>query len=162
MAKNNDLLVRISNLYFEHGVNQNKIAEICGIERSRVSRLLLQARQMGIVQFHVVDPSRTNEELSLKLQNKYYLKNAIVFNTLKVPEAQLKKAIGLVAADYLLSVLKERDIFATSWGETVFYTIQGLETEEPRNLVVVPAVGGSDLISPGWWNSPNVICTCFC
>jgi DNA-binding transcriptional regulator LsrR (DeoR family) len=150
MPKNNELLVKIASLYFEHGVNQNEIAEICGIERSRISRLLLQARNLGIVQFHVVDPSSKNEEMSKILQEKYLLQKAIVFNTLDVPENQLKKAIGLIAADYLNSTLKERDVFAISWGESVLHTIQGLETEEPRNLTVVPAIGGSDLISPAY------------
>jgi DNA-binding transcriptional regulator LsrR (DeoR family) len=150
MAKNNALLVRIASLYFEHGVNQNEIAEICGIERSRVSRLLLQARNLGIVQFHVVDPTHKNEELSYKLQEKYLLQNAIVFNTLSIPENQLKKTIGLMAADYIVSIVKERDVFAISWGESVLHTIQGLEIEEPRNLTVVPAIGGSDLISPAY------------
>lgn len=150
MTSDNNLLVRIARLYYEHGVNQNEIAEICNIERSRVSRLLMQARNLGIVQFHVVDPSEREDGLIEKLREAFQLKQAIVYNTLEVPEHQLKKTIGLVAADYLNSVLKEGDIFAISWGETIYYTIQGLDSEATRNLTVVPAVGGSGLISPAY------------
>jgi len=144
------LLVRIASLYYEHGINQNEIAEICQIERSRISRLLLQARNMGLVQFQVVDPSSRDNELSERLEKKYSIKQSVVFNTLNVPEHQLKKTIGLVAADYLINTLKEGDVFAISWGETIYYTVMGIETDRPRNLIVVPAVGGSGLISPAY------------
>lgn len=150
MKIDNSLLVRISSLYYEHGINQNEIAEICHIERSRISRLLFQARTMGIVQFNVLDPSSRDKELSERLEQKYSLTQAVVFNTLNIPEHQLKKTIGLVAADYLVSTLKEGDIFAVSWGETIYYSVQGLETDAQRNLIVVPAVGGSGLISPAY------------
>jgi deoxyribonucleoside regulator len=150
VSKDTELLVRIASLYYEQGINQNEIAEICQIERSRVSRLLLQARKMGIVQFHVVDPAHNDHHLDEQLQESFGLQQALVFDTLNVPEHQLKKTIGLVAADYLTSILKEGDIFAISWGETIYHTIQGLQTEFPLRLIVVPAVGGSGLLSPAY------------
>jgi DNA-binding transcriptional regulator LsrR (DeoR family) len=150
MKTDKSLLVRIASLYYEHGINQNEISEICQIERSRISRLLLQARNLGLVQFQVMDPSNRANELCESLEQKYPIKEAVVFNTLNIAEHQLKKTIGLVAADYLVSTLKEGDIFAVSWGETIYYSVHGLETDTPRNLIVVPAVGGSGLISPAY------------
>jgi DNA-binding transcriptional regulator LsrR (DeoR family) len=145
-----DLLVRISTLYYEQGVNQNEIAEICQIERSRISRLLLQARNQGIVQFHVVNPTRNNTDLGERLQKKYGLQEAIVFDTLDIPDHFLKKTIGLVAAKYISNILKDGDILAISWGETIFHTVQGLQSEFPRNVIVVPALGGSSLLTPAY------------
>lgn len=145
-----ELLSRIASLYYEQGINQNEIAEILNIERSRISRLLLQARSKGLVQFHVVDPSRRDHDLNDRLQQAFCLQQAVVFETLSIPDHQIKKTIGLVAADYLASVLKDGDVLAISWGETIYHTVHSLSTSLPRSVVVVPSVGGSGLISPAY------------
>jgi DNA-binding transcriptional regulator LsrR (DeoR family) len=110
----------------------------------------MQARDMGLVQFHVVDPIRNNNQLGRKIQEAFGLQQALIFDTLNIPEYQLKKTIGLIAADYLTSTLKEGDILAISWGETIYHTIHGLQTEIPLKLTVVPAIGGSGLLSPAY------------
>lgn len=150
MSTDTELLVRIATLYYEQDLNQNEIAEICQIERSRISRLLLEARRKGIVQFNVVNPSRRDLRLGEQLQEKFGLHQAIVFDTLDIPDHRLKKAIGLVAANYLTSILKEGDVFAISWGETIYQTVMSLETEYPRKLIIVPAIGGSGLLNPAY------------
>lgn len=150
MSSETDLLVRIASLYYQQGINQNEIAEILNIERSRISRLLLQARNQGLVQFHVVNPSHRDSALNDQLQQAFGLEQAVVFDTLSIPDHQLKKTIGLIAAEYLSSVLKDGDVLAISWGETIYHMVQGLSPELPRSVIVVPSVGGSGLISPAY------------
>ena len=150
MTKDLELLTRIASLYYEHEVNQNEIAEITQIERSRVSRLLLKARKEGLVQFHVVDPFKSDNALNDRLVQKFALEQAIVFDTLPSLDHQLKKTIGLVASKYLNNILKDGDVFGVSWGETIYHTIENLNPEYFRNIVVVPTIGGSGLLSSAY------------
>lgn len=150
MSSNLSLLVQIAQLYYEQGKTQNEIASICKVERSRISRLLLEARKRGIVQFHVVDPSKSDDSLALTLKKTYDLQHAVVFNTLDVSETSIKQALGIVAGDFLSATLCEGDILAVSWGDSVFHTVQNLNPQRQINMTVVPAIGGSGILSESY------------
>ena len=53
-----DQLVRVSRLYYELGETQNAIAELMGVTRPQVSKLLKRARAEGIVEIRIVDRRR--------------------------------------------------------------------------------------------------------
>ncbi len=56
---NTETLVRISRLYYELGETQERIAELVGLTRPQVSRLLKAARERGIVDIRVRDGAGT-------------------------------------------------------------------------------------------------------
>lgn len=43
-------LIRVSQMYYDEGLNQSQIAGEIGYSRSSVSRMLTEARETGIVQ----------------------------------------------------------------------------------------------------------------
>jgi len=47
------LLVKVSRYYYEDGLNQDAITARMGLSRSKVSRLMAQAREVGVVQISV-------------------------------------------------------------------------------------------------------------
>ena len=48
-------LIQASRLYYELGETQSRVAEILGVTRPQVSRLLKRARAEGIVEIRIVD-----------------------------------------------------------------------------------------------------------
>ena len=50
------LLVKVARFYYEDGLNQDAITERLGLSRSKVSRLMAQARESGVVQITVIEP----------------------------------------------------------------------------------------------------------
>ena len=56
-----DQLVRVSRLYYELGETQNAIAELMGVTRPQVSKLLKRARAEGIVEIRIVDSTTRHE-----------------------------------------------------------------------------------------------------
>jgi len=144
------LLVQIAKLYYEQGKTQQEIAEIFKFERSRVSRLLLEARKRGIVQFQIIDPSQKEEMLAFSLKEQFGLQDAVVVNVPEISEDNIKKAIGIFAAQYLGSILRHGDVLAVSWGDTVQHTVQNLKPGRQIHLTVVPAIGGSGILTESY------------
>ena len=48
-------LIQASRLYYELGETQSRVAELLGVTRPQVSRLLKRARAEGIVEIRIVD-----------------------------------------------------------------------------------------------------------
>ena len=66
-------LVRASRLYYELGETQNAIAELLGVTRPQVSRLLKRARAEGIVEIRIVDSTRAESPAADALRRRYGL-----------------------------------------------------------------------------------------
>ena len=56
------LLVKVARFYYEDGLNQDAITARLGLSRSKVSRLMAQARETGVVQISVVAPDDLFQE----------------------------------------------------------------------------------------------------
>ena len=58
MSSRTDLLVRISELYYQQNLSQQDISKITGISRPTISRLLDEAKETGVVEIIVHMPGR--------------------------------------------------------------------------------------------------------
>ena len=62
MAERTDLLVRVAELYYEQGLNQNEVAKLLNTSRPTVSRLLDEAKDAGVVEIVVHSPIRKDPD----------------------------------------------------------------------------------------------------
>ena len=58
-VRTSEQLIEASRLYYELGETQSRVAELLGVTRPQVSRILKRARAEGIVEIRIVD--RTSE-----------------------------------------------------------------------------------------------------
>ena len=65
-----DQLVRAGRLYYELGETQNQIAELLGVTRPQVSRLLKRARAEGIVEIRIVDTTAVDSPAGEALRHR--------------------------------------------------------------------------------------------
>src|SRR5215213_9394265 len=72
------LLAKVARMYHERGMRQPHIARELNISQPRVSRLLKQASEIGIVRTTVALPSGVYIDLEEKLQDRYGLKDVVV------------------------------------------------------------------------------------
>ena len=56
MNNHESLLVHVAQLYYQQNLNQSEISKIIGLSRPTVSRMLEEAREVGIVEIIVHDP----------------------------------------------------------------------------------------------------------
>ena len=68
-------------MYHEKGIRQPRIAAELNLSQARVSRMLKQAVEVGIVHTVVTMPSGVHSDLEDELQGRYGLRDAVVVDT---------------------------------------------------------------------------------
>src|SRR6187551_1441911 len=94
------LLTKVARMYHEHGMRQPQIAEQLHISQPRVSRLLKQAVELGIVRTTVATPAGVHAELEEEIERRYGLRDVVIADTGHTgpSEASLLLAIGAAGA----------------------------------------------------------------
>lgn len=137
-----ELMVRVAELYYEHHKTQQEIADLTGISRSAVSRLLTAASDEGVVRIQVVNPRSRARELSLQLKETLGLHDALVVPT-ALSDAELTRLkVARAAATYLVDHLSPGDMLGVGRGHTVYETVRALPSHRRLRVSTVPLVGG--------------------
>ncbi|MDE3075153.1 MAG: winged helix-turn-helix transcriptional regulator [Chloroflexota bacterium] len=133
----NRLLVRVAQLYYLQDLNQEEIARRCNVSRSKVSRLLKEARDSGIVEIVIHPPAAFSLELERQLEAEFSLQEAVVVNGGVVVGNDVLGVVASAAADYLQRVLKPGDVLGVSAGQTIARIVQALPVRAYDNVSVV-------------------------
>jgi DNA-binding transcriptional regulator LsrR (DeoR family) len=139
------LLTKVARLYHEHGMRQPQIAEQLHISQPRVSRLLKQAVDLGIVRTSVLTPAGVFAEEEEAIERKFGLRDVVVADPgPNVTEQSLLLAIGGAAAVYLETTLTGGDcIGLSSWSATLLATVDAMRPRPARVAdQVVQIIGG--------------------
>lgn len=146
-------LYHIAKLYYVDQMHQNEIADLLGLSKMMVSRLLKKAKDEGIVEMRVNAPKGINMELGAKLRNKYRMLKDVVVASVAASE-DTRRVIGRTAADYVVNLLRDGDIMGISWGKTIYEFSQALRKSEANQLCVLQ-LSGSFLVSNDYLMMPQ-------
>lgn len=126
------LLAKVARMYHEQGIRQPQIAAELSLSQPRVSRLLKQAADVGIVRTVVTMPSGVHAQLEDEIQDRYALRDVVVVDT--VAEEDVMPALGSAAAAYLDVTLTGGHVVGiSSWSETLINAVDRM----PRKSVAV-------------------------
>lgn len=117
-------LIRVSQMYYDEGLNQSQIAGEVGYSRSSVSRMLTEARETGIVQITIGHPLQRLQSLEENLRNKYGLKTVRV--AYSYDDSIASTLVPQCAAQLLVENLKPDSLIVTSTGTPMAATIRAL------------------------------------
>jgi len=122
-------IATVAWLYHTRGLRQSGIAERLHISQSRVSRLLDQAVELGIVHTTVVLPADEQSILEQELANAYDLTEVHVHDLGEVgEESELVRELGQLLALHLqCAPLNAGVIGFTSWSRTLAETVRNLQ-----------------------------------
>lgn len=137
------LLVKVSKMYYEEGLSQDDIILRLNLSRSKISRLLQQARDEGIVQITVNTPKHLFSELETRLEKLYGLYEAIVVEThAGDSQENIIRELGIAAAGYLERSVGTTTILGISWGSTLNGMVAALHSNRLPKTKVVQIIGG--------------------
>ncbi|MCR4406349.1 MAG: sugar-binding transcriptional regulator [Anaerolineae bacterium] len=143
-----NLILRAARLYYEDGLTQQQVARELGISRPKVSRLLSQAREEGIVRINILDPFSEHSNLEKELVAAFGLRQAVVTTCAGVEAEILRRRIGFAAAEFLACSLVEGQQIGIGWGPVLYSVVTSLDVGRKVNIKVVPLVGGMGQIPP--------------
>ena len=105
-----NMLASVANLYYNAEMTQNQIAERFFTSRSKISRMLKEARQLGIVEIKILEPWDRNVELEQEFMRRFALKDVRVISVKEANNTMVLQKLGEVAAYYLDNLLNDNMI----------------------------------------------------
>lgn len=75
------ILATVANLYYNSEMTQNEIADRMYTSRSKISRMLKEARELGIVEISIKEPWERDLNLEKEIQQTYGVKTVRVVSS---------------------------------------------------------------------------------
>ena len=147
-----DLLARVASLYYDQELTQDDVARRVGVSRSKISRLLKEARKEGIVEIVINYPWRTATALEKEIKERFGIQQVSVLISQGRAYEEVLWGLGNLAARYLESILEPDVSLGISWGTAIYQTARSLRPELRLSIKVVQmigAVGSSDPLIDG-------------
>ncbi len=127
--------------YYNDGLTQNQIAEMLGVSRIKVSRLLEKGRQTGLIELRINSPYGGCLTLQQELVDAFGLSDARVVPGMN--DLPPTPRIGRAAASFLVQKLEPNDLLAIGWGEASTSTLRYMAPVFPNsNISLVSLTGG--------------------
>ena len=144
-----NILAMVANMYYNSNLTQSQIAERLYTSRSKVSRMLKEARELGIVRIDIKEPWERNLEYETNMKALFPLDNIRVVKVKSAGMEDVERSIGQVAAYYLDSIIKKDIIVGISWGNTLYRVVKYISANNKKNIpiTVVPICPTAPMLS---------------
>jgi deoxyribonucleoside regulator len=138
-------LIQASRLYYELGETQSRVAEILGVTRPQVSRLLKRARAEGIVEIRIVDRTSVTSAAAEALLHRFGLSAVHLAPAVTGSDEIRRRMIGRLAAEVLRGSIRDGAVVGVGDGASISAVADALAVDEPLHetgATVVPLCGG--------------------
>ena len=126
------LVLKVARLYHTHGRRQSDIAARLQVSQSRVSRLLAQAEEAGIVRT-VVTVLPVHTELEEQVEERYGLSEVHVIDAVSSQDEEFTRDLAHAMAAVLeQSNARAATIGFTSWSRTLRQVVAAANHHRPR------------------------------
>ena len=135
-------LVMIAKLYYVGNLSQQEIADMMGLSRLKISRLLKECRDKHIVEFTFNANPMLREDMAAAIKNQLGLKDVIVVTSETTGEKS-KAAVGKAAAAYFTQKIQDNMSVGVAWGTTANQLVQHFNPQPDRKgCRVIQLAGG--------------------
>lgn len=143
-----EMMRLVAELYYLRDRSQSAIAELTGFSVSKVSRLLAQARQTGVVRISVQAAPDMLDEVAGRLSAALGIEEAHVTPGRGDDPAAASRLCAVAAAPWVAGTIPEAGVLGIAGGYTVSALIDALPPARRAHLTIVPLVGGWDPATP--------------
>lgn len=141
------LIVKVARMYHEQNLRQPEIAVRLNMSQSRVSRLLKEAADQGVVRTVVIEPPGTFSDLENTVRDAYGLRDVVVAGVTSdqaANEPTILSAIGSAGARYLEATMQAGDrVGLSSWSASLLSVVDAMATSRVQLAEsIVQVIGG--------------------
>jgi DNA-binding transcriptional regulator LsrR (DeoR family) len=133
------LLAKIAHNYYIEEMSQREIADSLALSYAKVSRMLAEAKRLGLVQVNIKYPVDTNQQLEAEMEKRFGLREAII---VKSSSGNRLRVMGQAGADALQRVATPKDVIGISWGASLLNLVNQLPSGQKEGAEIVQLVGG--------------------
>lgn len=141
-------LARVAHLYYEIGLDQAEIALELQVSRSSISRMLTEAKDLGVIEFRINFPLQRDFALEEKLRERFTLKSIHVLNTWNMPQSHILQRLGQLAAIHISQLIHDEMTIGLTWGTSLYETVMALSRRQLRDVRVVQVIGATGSSDP--------------
>jgi DNA-binding transcriptional regulator LsrR (DeoR family) len=128
-------------MYFIEQMTQNEIAEVLGVGRVTIVRMLAEARARNEVKIAIESELSELVKLERALEKTFGIQQAFVA-PLSTPEADPIPAIAAKTGAYLSEAMKSGMRVGVGWGRTLFSTLSFITPKSLSDFKVISLLGG--------------------
>ena len=142
-----EMMRLVADLYYLRDHSQPEIADLTGFSVSKVSRLLSQAREQGIVRITVEPPPAELTPIAHELAEHLGVQVLVTPGRATTPTIAARLC-GIAAAPHVASMLPTSGVVGIGGGYTFAALTQAMPAMHRPGLTVLPLVGGWDVRNP--------------
>ena len=143
-----EMMRLVAELYYLRDQSQSTIAELTGFSVSKVSRMLSQARDAGIVQISVQAAPDQLAQDGARLAAALGIPDARITPGRSDDPVRATRLCAVAAAPWVAEQLPEAGVLGLAGGFTVAALVDALPPRRRAHLTIVPTVGGWDPATP--------------
>lgn len=134
------ILTKAVWMYYIEGMTQKDIAEAIGTTRLKVIKMLEEARNKNLIQFHIPVLDREKIEIEHTLTEKFGLKDVFIVST--NTQENTNESIAQAAAMYINDLIKENTFINMGYGDTLGRVLNNLANISEKRLSIISLTGG--------------------
>ncbi|WP_336249844.1 sugar-binding transcriptional regulator [Stomatohabitans albus] len=141
-------MIEVATRYWLHNETMQAIARDMGVSRSTISRMLSEARDLGVVQVKVRQPA-VSSPMDRELSDRFGVNARVVHLPANASANQRLRRVTQVAGDLLVNILTPDDVVGIAWGTTIVNVSEQLNAHPIPGLTLVQINGAVNTRNSG-------------
>lgn len=141
LSEEDHVILKALYLYYEHELTQAEVGARMGFSRPKVSKLLAEGKERGLVKIEIAEPDDDLVSLEIAIEDHYGLHEAVVVST-SGDRKTTELSAGRAGAALLSRVCTQQTVLGVSWGVSMRALADATPLRSFRCKKVVPLVGG--------------------
>ncbi len=135
-------LAEVAELYYLEDFTQERIARRFGFSRSRVSRMLKEARESGLVEIRIRSPLKAADGVGRELGSRLGLRECLVLaSSGRGASGDISGDLGALGARYLRESVLDGDVIGVGWSSAVHDVVRSGHLQTKSGITVVQLIG---------------------
>ncbi|QPC90628.1 sugar-binding transcriptional regulator [Mesorhizobium sp. INR15] len=144
-SRTDRLRIRAAWMYFVEQMTQNEIADVLGVGRVTIVRMLADARSRNEVKITIESELSEIVRLERALERTFGLQQALVA-PLSAPNADPIPAIAAKTGAFLSDTMKSGMRVGVGWGQTLFSSLPFISAKSLADFKVISLLGGVGVV----------------
>ncbi len=149
MHERSEQMYVAASMYYVQSDTMESIARQLGVSRSTVSRLLSDARDTGLVQITLSDPSGPRSSLTTEFSRRFGVTAHIVPVREASHDMHRLDRVARAAGSLVSAAVTDGTTIGVAWGTTLAAVVQYLQARDVSGTTVVQLNGGANKMTSG-------------